>query len=239
MENQILGIGIEHWKLIITALSPAVTAIGFVFLYKQLRINGNQLKISLDNANLAQENANLLKQEYVESQKWKQIEFVAEQIDHFFDDQDNRIVMKILDWRKRSVVLTIGNTTKVVKIDRTIFKSALRTADLSPVFSAEEASIRDLFDHFLSELGHFSHYINAGAIRKENIDPYIKYWMDLLHGRKLNIMDQDTVACIWRYLKFYNFQSAMELLLMYGPEPKYNDTGESEAFSLENDKTER
>jgi hypothetical protein len=211
----------EEFKIIASFLGPIVTLGGFYFLNRQIKINGENLRLSFQSSERSQ-------QEYIKAQRWKKTEFVADQVDKFFDDKENRIILKMLDWKVRTIVIPLGKTEKLVRVDRNMLTNSLRRHSEGRRFSAIEAAIRDLMDHFLGELGRFSHYIKAGTIEKEDIDNHILYWMDLLHGRKPEVMDISTVNSIWEYIICYNFESVRDLLLLYGDRPIPPNDGKAE-----------
>lgn len=200
-----------------SVLGPTLVFIGFFQTLKQVKIAG-------DNSRLAKEQA-------IKQQNWKEIEFLAAQVSYFNENEDIRKILKILDWSTRSIPLTIHHESRsatedkesatkeiIVRITRPLLTSAMRTQKdgQSPVFSAEETAIRDLMDYFLANLGRFNHFVEAGAMTKESLIPYLGYWIDLLLGRKSEIMSSQNAFEIREYMNFYNFVSAEALLARYG-----------------------
>jgi hypothetical protein len=162
--------------------------------------------------------------QYRMNQTWRETEFIATQAKMFYENQNIRTALKILDWEKRKIELTPGIPTVVT---REMLRSALgrgRNAasasadDASPSgvsFSTNEAILRDIFDDFFSALERFEQFINAEVIVFRQVRPYFQYWARVLNGKRLHILDQQTVDCIWAFMSKFEYNDAMALLKRY------------------------
>jgi hypothetical protein len=152
-----------------------------------------------------------------DDQLWKQNEFVAAKFKDFFDDFNVRNALQMLDWRKRKICLWKNDQSKAVIVDHVKLMDSLKTKDK---FNPEEALIRDTFDEFFTKLGYFENYISAGVVSKCQLEPYLAYWMDLLHAKKPRIMSAEIVEGIWNFLEAHDFKDTITLLLRFGDRPK-------------------
>lgn len=209
---------------IVKVLNVFVLFIGFWLTSIQLYLNRKQLKISAQNAELS------LKESKA-SEEWRKTEFVAKICGDFFDDEENIRVLKVLDWKKRTIDFVVKGKRTTVTVTRELMMVALRDDSINkdePLsFSSEQAAIRDAFDNFFSEFGYMYHHVQAGLVSKGQLDPYFSYWMDLLHGKK-DHMAQGPLRTIWDYLEVYKFDSAIEFLKLYGDRPNFSRVGGEE-----------
>ena len=153
--------------------------------------------------------------EYTKAQKWKKLEFVANQMKEFNSDVEVKKAMQMLDYTNREIDL---NGTKVIITDE-LLKSAL-CPDLAGQnkdgFTVQEAQIRDIFDHFFEKLSIFNQYISTELITVEDVKPYLIYWINILgkddNERKPKIL----IHNIWKYWQFFNYTDMIILLQRLG-----------------------
>ena len=78
----------EHVRLWLSVLlGPAVTALGFAFIYKQLQISARQAEVASNSYFLSVEAAQRATVQAAEQPNWKKAEFLANQVKDFFSDE--------------------------------------------------------------------------------------------------------------------------------------------------------
>jgi hypothetical protein len=157
--------------------------------------------------------------EYTKAQKWKKLEFIANQMKEFNNDVEVKKAMQMLDYTNREIELY---GVKVV-ITNELLESAL-CPDLEGKnkngFTLQEAQIRDIFDHFFEKLSIINQYISSGLITVEDVKPYLIYWINIL-GKDDNIRKPKAlIHSIWKYWQSFNYTDMILLLERFG----YNAT---------------
>lgn len=153
--------------------------------------------------------------EYTKAQKWKKLEFVANQMKEFNNDSDVKKAMQMLDYTNRNIVLDGEN----IVITDELLESAL-FPDLAGKngngFTLQEAQIRDIFDHFFDKLSTINQYISSGLITVEDVRPYLIYWIEIL-GKDDNERKPNTlITNIWQYWQYFNYADMIMLLKRFG-----------------------
>ncbi|AKD53791.1 hypothetical protein [Spirosoma radiotolerans] len=156
--------------------------------------------------------------EYIRAQRWKRFEFLGQQIKDFSTDIQVRKVTTMLDWDKGQIELFPGRSEdKFFTVDE-----AMVTASLYPLgsgingegFSDEEAKVRELFDAFFDKLTMFGIYIKSGLVAKQDLKPYIYYWLEMLADPSKR--GQEFVNNVYGFLETYGYNIVLELLDEYG-----------------------
>jgi hypothetical protein len=135
----------------------------------------------------------------------------------FYQDIYVGNALQMLDWRKRKIRLWKNDPSKELIVDHSMLLSALKT---KTKYTPDEALIRDTFDEFFTRLGYFENYISSGVVAEQQLKPYLAYWMDLLHAKKLRIMNAETIEGVWNFLESHDFKDTLTLLLRFGDRPK-------------------
>ena len=113
-----------------TLLGPSVTAVGFLFIYQQLKLSAKQARLSAKQAKIAADNYDLSAKAAersaalaAEQQRWKKAEFLAEQVREFHNDEVVARVIYMLDWYRRFFEIPSENDSA----------SKIRVAVLEPI----------------------------------------------------------------------------------------------------------
>ncbi|MBC7937092.1 MAG: hypothetical protein H7Y86_17215 [Rhizobacter sp.] len=148
---------------------------------------------------------------YKKAQSWKRMEWVANEVKAFIADPMVRNAMYMLDWGTRHIELYPQKTDyddRFVLVDRQLLNNALQVHELrdEPLhgktrFTKDEIAIRDIFDHFLSSLGKFNQFIEAGLITCAELKPYLIYWIDTIS----NELHDNTRIALHDYIQRYKF----------------------------------
>lgn len=157
---------------------------------------------------------------YIRDQKWKRSEFVAKEIREFTSDFMVRNAMYMLDWGSRNIHLFPDKPNyedRYVHVDRIVLMKALQFHELrikeedKDRFTAEEVAIRDTFDHFLSYFERFYQFIEAGLVSKEELEPYLNYWINSLACE----MEENSRNVIYHYINQYGFTGTQKLFKIF------------------------
>ena len=157
--------------------------------------------------------------QYRRNQIWRETEFVANETKAFFDSPNISSALKILDRDDRDVEVAPG---KVIFVTRSMLRAALACGPDATTFSDNEAAVRDIFDDFLVGLERFEQFIKAGVIEFYQLQPYLRFWAGLLTGKRPQILDKNTLRCIWDFMDDYEYTDAIALLEHYHPRPNFD-----------------
>lgn len=155
--------------------------------------------------------------QYHQNQRWRETEFIAKESKEFFESVDIDKALRILDWEKRLIEFPNGEARLV---NRDLLRGALRHGRDATIFKHDEAIIRDLFDRFFDRLGRFEQYIQTGVVSFDKVDPYFRYWGELLTGKRPELLDTDTIRQIWNFLEHYGFQDTAKFIGRFGAKPR-------------------
>ncbi len=159
--------------------------------------------------------------QYRKSQQWKRAEFVAGEMKEFNAQPRVKNAMLMLDWTAQQVELFPDHPDPVdrhVWVTHRDLERALIPHTEAPEGKFEEplASIRLTFDEFFDHLERLGSYVDAGLVTKEELDPYIDYWVHLLGGADQGLLTPRLRDNIWCYIEFYDYGGVKKLLAKYG-----------------------
>jgi hypothetical protein len=211
----------EIIKLVAAFAGPIVTAVGFLFLWKQLNNTTQQVKIASDSLKASNEQNKI-------NQDWKRSEFIAAQMKEFYENAAVNKVLQMVDYETRLYDLGMrSNSGKLIQTravhDAKAFpkkpsdtsyvsiKAALRIDKHADEFNNEEVQVRDTFDDFLTYVDRLEQFLTAGLFKEEEIVPYLKYNLMLFRG-KVDHVDKELLKAFQEYLKVYHFEEANEFL---------------------------
>lgn len=151
--------------------------------------------------------------EYKKAQRWKKLEFVSKEVKEFFADRDVSRALLMLDWNANTLPLYSGEIEERKELpfsDRSIH-NAFRTHQETSTFSKEEVVIKKIFDTFFSKLSMFENYIETGLIAAKDIQPYLKYWIQILADQKNARKNTNLRIHIWKYIDYYGYEKVRTL----------------------------
>jgi hypothetical protein len=163
--------------------------------------------------------------QYYKAQRWKQLEFVAEQVKQFDSDPQVNNAMLMLDWKVRTIDLypkLNDPESRFVTVDDSMLYKALATRqeDTKTNFTDEEAEIRACFDSFFSYLQRFDQFIEARLVRRMDFWPFLRYWLNFIgdpeewkrsDGKEAILMWQ-----LWDFVDYYEYSGVTRLFKRYG-----------------------
>jgi hypothetical protein len=221
----------EHVRLWLSVLlGPAVTALGFAFIYKQLQISARQAEVASNSYFEAAQRATV---QAAEQPNWKKAEFLANQVKDFFSDESVERTVYMLDWHIRKLVIADDDDEVVLTLhddkDRAeaenrpnlrdkflndgravVIARALRKHD-DEGFAEHEAVVRDNFDWLFFILGQFQHMIQSGLFTYQEVDIHLSYVLDLISGG-LDYVSPEVTAAVARYVREYDFPATKALM---------------------------
>jgi hypothetical protein len=153
--------------------------------------------------------------QYRRAQTWKRLEFVAQQVDAFFSNPSVKNVLIMLEWDERQINLFRSANKEITHIVDDLVARSLRLSDRPESFSVEEAAIREEFDVFLGFLTRFEHFIESGLVEPRDFEPYLKYWFEILSGRRGSVRSGKIRQAFWNYVDGYDQNSVRSLLSRY------------------------
>jgi hypothetical protein len=150
--------------------------------------------------------------QYRKNQKWRETEFIAKEAKDFFENPLVIKALKILDWEARKIEFGPCNLKTV---NRDLLRKALRWENADE-FTYDEVYIRDLFDTFFDRFGRFEQYVNSGVVSFKMVKSYFDYWGGLLTGKWPDLLDHETLECIWGFLCHYEYTDVQGFLVRFG-----------------------
>jgi hypothetical protein len=145
--------------------------------------------------------------EYSQSRKFEKNKFLLERIEKFNNLESSKKVQKILDWN--SISIEVNNVR--VKVDDGILVESLKTHDQKASFDSIEVYLRQIFDDYFTGITELIILSETGLVDKKNLKKFLKYWIDILNGKKKN-KPKSFVKTIENYLKFYGYTEVLEFL---------------------------
>jgi hypothetical protein len=89
-------------------------------------------------------------------------------------------------------------------------------AEMRPSFTREEVRIRDGYDRFLDSLERFSSHLQSGLVTRQELNSYLKYWIDDMAAYTENSDDATWTCALFAYIEFYSFENVQKLFRAYG-----------------------
>ena len=159
--------------------------------------------------------------QYVQSQKWQRLEFVAREIKEFLADPESQNAMLMLDWNERSIDLfpehPDARQRSVIVDDERLFRAlAARQRELTEHFDDIDGEIRACFDTFLGYLQRFEQYIKSGLVAQEAFLPYLSYWFELIHERDGKRKRPLVLLQVRDFICVYDYRDVVDLFERFG-----------------------
>ena len=145
--------------------------------------------------------------EYSNKLKWERNKFLLDRLEIFFKDQNTKNIELILDWNK----IKIANEDKVYLVSDTILLEALKTHDTKHSFDDTELFLRNSFDDYFDKLTEFIILIESGMISKKNLRNFLRYWIEILNGKKKN-KPKEVSQQFLKYLEFYGYDKLLKFI---------------------------
>ena len=183
----------------------ALTAAGFAFGLYQYRRNSEQ-------ANLTRQRERALA--------------ASEQTREFFEDEDVRFVMQLLDHGQaqyakegpmKGQIFDVYELSSALAVHWKKWPGQTKKES----FSDRERAVRSAFDNFLLWLERIEHLIRYDVIGPVGFRDLFSYWLVLLTeipqpGDRITHLPDPARAALWEYIRSYEFNSVVRLFARYG-----------------------
>ena len=143
--------------------------------------------------------------QYRKSQQWKRAEFVANEMKDFNAQPRVKNAKLMLDWTRQRVEIFPDDpdpNNRCVWVTHEDLAKALipHTEAEQGKFEEPLASIRLTFDEFFDHLELFGSFMQARLVTREELDPYVDYWVRLLGDDTRGLMTPQLRENIWCYI---------------------------------------
>lgn len=168
-------------------------------------------------------------EQYQSDQKWKRTEFVSQQVKEFEACPDVRNVMLMLDWNARPIRIPeayplVLPPDNFFPVNDMVLCDALDACNLEEGMPTSETYIRDAFSKFLDYLERFEIHIKTQLATQEQLEPYLRYWLNLLSPKQALHRKADRFYdLLWRFIDSHGYIHMRELMQRYNieiPAPK-------------------
>jgi hypothetical protein len=163
--------------------------------------------------------------QYRRAQKWKRLEFVANEMKEF---QSKRVIQNIcwmLDWNEMKIEFhpeEKGGKDRFINVKDELIKEALSIK--REKFSDEEIDIRHTFDEFFDCLEQFDHYIISGLVKYSEFHPYLAYWLCILTDKDSGRKKVSLIKAFEKFIDHFEYHGVQHLLDEYRKCAKKNRT---------------
>ena len=183
--------------------------------------------------------------QYRKAEKWKRMQFVADEVRELEADPQIQNALWMIDWGVRSINLFLirdPKTEDFVKITRDMQWRALlphplkkthdeyqaktkmdiegTSGEIGPSrdrgFTVLEARIRDTYDSLLTRLDRLETFVDAGLIHAGDLRPFIAYWIDALTALDTEDEDGTWLVTLLTYIDYYKYTGVNRLFARYG-----------------------
>jgi hypothetical protein len=140
--------------------------------------------------------------QYRENQRWKVIEFVVPEMRQFFEREETKAVLIMMDWTEYKV--SVGK--RRLEFDRVKVMNSLVVPPSSP-FDSDQAAIRNLFDDFFTHLENLHSYVDRSnrLFKPEILKPYLRYYLCIINR-------EDCFGLILRnFIDYYDYSGVKTL----------------------------
>jgi hypothetical protein len=161
--------------------------------------------------------------EYRNAQKWKRLEFLAQEMKDFFSNPCTQRMMKVLDYRNGElfVLPTESDDLKKISFDQDILLSGFSIGKTVNELTAEDRILRAIIDGFLDNLCNYNRYIETGLITKDDLWHYLKYWLNILGNPESGKRSKTVMKQIWAYIDHFNYTDVRDLIQKFGMNPEF------------------
>lgn len=166
--------------------------------------------------------------QYLEAQKWKRAEFVAQEAKDFFANAKVAVALTMIDWGRRKVNLdpTGDGYSRVVTRDmqsRALLPHPMVGALGSDEeveadeeedefgFRTHEGLIRDCYDALLDGFERFGGHVRSRLVSAPELRPYLGYWIDDIASPATSKEDARWNACLLAYIAYYRYDGVVAL----------------------------
>jgi len=139
----------------------------------------------------------------------------------------------MLDWDTRYIELYPNNPDYKKRFSiigrKEVTSALIPHGNLKRKFTRDESVIRDHFDFFLDNLSRFEQFIKSDLLKSEDLEPYLKYWIDTISEE----LPEPLKSTVHHYIAFYEYSDVISLFERFSKELKPTLTLEKIISELE------
>lgn len=131
---------------------------------------------------------------YLSQKHWERVGFTLNRIKEFEEDESSALARSLIDTNAWVAKIDSSDTDYYIT-DAQVIKAFEPYRPSTDGFTVGEIAVRKSFDAFLENMERFTHLIETGLIRRQDLYPYIHYWLDVIGGarsRQLHAGHSDT-----------------------------------------------
>jgi hypothetical protein len=160
---------------------------------------------------------------YTVSQKWKKSEFLVSEYRSFINNDFVQKAFLLLDDFKMNLkYIDSAGSDKILLYNSANILNALKNSHENPNKNRKYSNdpgleyVRLCIDKFLFKMGVFQNHLDSNLIEKKKLEPYLKYWLELIG----NINDSGLPSALRQEIHFYaqdnKLISLIKLFKSYG-----------------------
>ena len=162
--------------------------------------------------------------EYRATQRWKRAEFLASEVDKFFQTKEVATALLLIDY---SLIRLRTDGQRAQRGDQNSFKaddaliiSALRVhtqfEDETEKFNDPETIVRFAFDELLTGFERFAHHVENSLISVDDLNTYVGYWVEKLADPRSKWKPPEFYVSLARFVDAYQYKGAKRLFRQMG-----------------------
>jgi hypothetical protein len=145
--------------------------------------------------------------EYTKKIQWERNKFLLERIDIFKKKDSVQKMHLLLDWNE--ILIDFGDDKKLINDDDLL--EALTTHDIKTHYTNTEVKLRNIFDDYFDSLYELVLLSEIGLIDGKNLKVLLKYWIEIIDGRKNNKPDE-FIFKVKKYMRFYGYKLLLDFI---------------------------
>ena len=168
--------------------------------------------------------AQLALREYRTTQQWKRAEFLAAEVDKFFQTKQVATALLLIDYS----LIRLGpdgqrasrGDTNAFKADDALIISALRVhtefEDETEKFNDQETIVRLAFDELLTGFERFAFHVDSSLISLDDLKTYVGYWVEKVADPRSKWKPAEFYVSLARFVDAYQYKGARRLFRQMG-----------------------
>jgi hypothetical protein len=156
--------------------------------------------------------------QYIRAQAWKRTEWVAEEMESFFNDSRVMVALRMIDYGERRLEFYPSRGDEAARFVMVLDDDVARALEhhIAPegknrVFTDDELTIRDLFDHLLNRLERIHSFIRTGLLGYRDVRPYLDYWAIQVVEADVTDPKVHRIVALRHFMEIYGYHGVRRL----------------------------
>lgn len=157
--------------------------------------------------------------QYRKAQTWKRNEWLAQEMESFFDDPRVAAALRMIDYGERRIELYPSRRKEAERflllrdddVAKALEHHSVRYHRDDRGFTDDEATIRDTFDHLLGRLERIQSFVQSGLLTYRDIRPYLSYWATNVINATADDPTVDRIVQLRRFITGYGYSGVQTL----------------------------